>query len=180
MIFPEKQDSEVLVGIPFIVCILKLYVYESVGKNIFCIGDMQWHVGMLPVPSFFTVRNHTRDIIFCGFHEFKDKSELSTVYKDLMKYGGIKIAPSSRYVSEYTDFDDTSHGWGVVVYIIKQSTSEKYGWDYISENYIYDKRYIFTIEELERMKYIVNYPYNQPIRHDDRGRQCDCDSIAEP
>ena len=138
-----------------------------------------------PFPPFFTVRNHSRDTIFCDFFEFKDTSELSTIYKDLMGYGGIKIAPNSSYVSEmsYQDFDDTYHGWGrcrVVVYIVKQSTLEKSDWDSIRENYIYDKRYIFTIEELDRMKYIVNYPYNQPVRHDGGGRQCDCESIEKP
>jgi hypothetical protein len=45
-------------------------------------------------------------------------------------------------------------------YIIKKDSVDKYGWQKIFSNNIYNKRYLFTIEDLDRLKWTITYDGN--------------------
>ena len=49
----------------------------------------------------------------------------------------------------------------IAIFILKQLTLEKYGLDSIRANRIYDKRYIYDMEGLDKMNYIIIYPYDR-------------------
>lgn len=42
-------------------------------------------------------------------------------------------------------------------YIIKKDSVDKYGWEAIFKNDIYNKKYLFTIKDLDRLNWTINY-----------------------
>jgi len=45
-------------------------------------------------------------------------------------------------------------------YIIKKDSVDKYGWETIFRKNIYNKKYLFTIEELDRLNWTIAYEGN--------------------
>ena len=119
-----------------------------------------------PLPPFLTVQNNSSDTIYWEFYPCEDTLGFTYMYKYTLFKGLYKIEPYGRDVTEFTrdDFGYMCNEFGrchIAIFILKQLTLEKYGLDSIRANRIYDKRYIYDMEGLDKMNYIIIYPYDR-------------------
>jgi len=60
---------------------------------------------------------------------------------------------SNKWDVYFESIDDKK----VRLFIIKKDSLDKYGWKEILKNNIYNKKYLFTIEDLDKIKWEIEY-----------------------
>ena len=104
--------------------------------------------------------NNSEDIIYCGC-PFVSENEINSEDLDENLVREIKIFPKSqRIYSYYKRQFDKNYNRKIWILIFKQSTLDNHTWEEIQEQNLYDKRYSFTLDELNAMNWELVYNGN--------------------
>jgi hypothetical protein len=76
------------------------------------------------------------------------------MYVDLIKNDFGMINPIRQSWEEYIN---QCNGNLIRLYIIKQDSINKYGWEKIRATEIYNKKYLFKINDLDQINWSINY-----------------------
>jgi hypothetical protein len=61
------------------------------------------------------------------------------------------------FLSSWTRFLENCNNKEARIYIVAKDSLDKYGWDKIYENGIYNKKYLLTIEDLDKIDWEITY-----------------------
>lgn len=102
------------------------------------------------------VTNHSENKISA----LVSKKDINNLSKDQYADEAIRIDADSTGLLNivrptWERYIEKCDGKKIRFYIIKTDSIEKYGWDVIKEKNIYNKKYLFTIEDLEKLNWEV-------------------------
>ncbi|OXA76471.1 hypothetical protein B0A65_19020 [Flavobacterium frigidimaris] len=110
-----------------------------------------------------TTRNKSNNSIYC----FYLQHELTTMHS-LPEYS---FPPHETKAKEddcnlivkprWEEYIKTCDNQKIRYYIVKKDSVDKYGWETIFSNNIYNKKYFFTIKELDRLNWTITYGGNK-------------------
>jgi hypothetical protein len=104
------------------------------------------------------INNNSKDSITCFVTtnniQIKPKNVYNEMYVDLIKNDFGMINPIRQSWEEYIKQCD---GNLIRLYIIKQDSINKYGWEKIRAKEIYNKKYLFKIKDLDQINWSINY-----------------------
>lgn len=109
---------------------------------------------------FVTINNNSKNNISCfiskvDLNHIKNISEMSSA-SEIKSNDFAFLAPITRGTwEEYIEKCDAKKAR---IYIIVKDSIDKYGWENIYKNNIYNKRYIVTIQDLEKISWEIEYP----------------------
>lgn len=108
---------------------------------------------------FIITYNNSKTEIYCFFLEhnlnnIKGLSKFDFYQKSVNPY-----KESSDHVNKLTweEYIKTCDNQKIRYYIIKKDSVDKYGWKKIFNKNIYNKKYLFTIEDLDKINWEIEY-----------------------
>jgi hypothetical protein len=114
----------------------------------------------LTVDAGITINNNSKNNISCfiskvDLNHIKNISEMSSA-SEIKSNDFAFLAPITRGTwEEYIEKCDAKKAR---IYIIVKDSIDKYGWENIYKNNIYNKKYMVTIEDLEKTNWQIEYP----------------------
>ena len=60
----------------------------------------------------------------------------------------------------WSDYIDSAEDKKIRLFIIEKDSVDKYGWEYLHANNVYNKKYLLTLKTLEEMKWKLSYNGN--------------------
>jgi len=108
---------------------------------------------------FIITYNNSKTDIYCFFleHDLNNTKYLSKV--DIYQKSVNPNSESSNHVNKLTweEYIKTCDDKKIRYYIIIKDSVDKYGWDKVIKKNIYSKKYLFTIEDLDKINWQVEY-----------------------
>ena len=107
---------------------------------------------------FIITHNGSRTDIYC----FILKHELSSVSISEFNFSQKAVVPNNKsydHVDKLTweEFIKTCDNQKIRFFIVKKDSIDKYGWKEIFKKNIYNKKCLFTIEDLDKINWEINY-----------------------
>lgn len=105
---------------------------------------------------FITISNDSNSIIYT-FYTNNDisKNGGNTSYEELINSKSVGMNVIERPTWE--EYLKSCDNHKIRFYIIKKDSVDKYGWNNIYTNEIYNKKYLFTIEDLNKINWKIIY-----------------------
>lgn len=129
--------------------IIKFYCLISFSVLISCVGHKT-------DGRYITTHNNSMNSIYC-FYTKKELNNIDSIpnmgKESLPKEDVINIT-GHIYWEEYIKSCDNQK---LRYYIIKKDSVDKYGWKEIFKRNIYNKKYLFTIEDLDKINWTITY-----------------------
>jgi len=142
------------------------YISLLLFINVSCIphkyDDRQLTVSNLSQKSIYALISPNDDVMgnqpYSLIRKAKDSSELTKFgYEfDLIK-PDLKVTVRER-PTFWDDFFKDSDDKKIRIFIIEEDSVKKYGWIKIYKNQIFNKKYIYSIGDVERQNWEVTYP----------------------
>jgi len=128
---------------------IKIFCLISFLSLISCIGHKT-------DGRYITTRNNSTNSIYC----FYTKNEIN--YIDSIPNMGKESLPKADVVSitghiYWEDYIKNCDNQKIRYYIVKKDSVDKYGWKEIFKKNIYNKKYLFTIEDLDKINWTIEY-----------------------
>jgi hypothetical protein len=129
---------------------IKLYSLISFSVLTSCIGHKT-------DGRYITTHNNSMNSIYC----FYAKKELNSLIDSIPNMGKESL-PKEDIISIivlpfWEEYIKTCDNQKLRYYIIKKDSVDKYGWKEIFKKNIYNKKYLLTIEDLDKMKWKIEY-----------------------
>ncbi len=129
--------------------LIKFYCLISFSVLISCIGHKT-------DGRYITTHNNSMNSIY-AFYTKKELNNINSIpnmgKESLPKEDVINIT-GRIYWEEYIKYCDNQK---LRYYIIKKDSVDKYGWKEIFKKNIYNKKYLFTIEDLDKINWTITY-----------------------
>ena len=107
-----------------------------------------------------TIINNSESSIVCFLSE-KDIIEMKGVFDmhspSEIKKNDFAFIGSDTFQGSWTRFLENCNNKEARLYIIAKDSVDKYGWDKIYEKGIYNKKYLLTIEGLNKIDWEITY-----------------------
>ena len=128
---------------------IKLYSLISFSLLASCIGHKT-------DGRYITTHNNSTNSIYCFYTE----NELNRI--DSIPNMGKESLPKEDVVSIivlpfWEEYIKTCDNQKIRYYIVKKDSVDKYGWDKVFKKNIYNKKYLFTIEDLDKINWQIEY-----------------------
>lgn len=109
---------------------------------------------------FITIENKTTNSIICfiskvDIRSIEEVSEMDAVI-DLNKNESNSLALQGMK-SRWEDYIEKCDGKKIRLYVIASDSVDKYGMNNVFKKNIYNKKYLFTIEDLDKIKWEIEY-----------------------
>lgn len=129
--------------------LIKIYCLISFLSLVSCIGHKT-------DGRYIITHNNSTNSIYC----FYTKKELNRI--DSIPNMGKESVPKEDDFSLlghlfWEEYIKTCDDQKIRYYIIKKDSVDKYGWKEIFKKNIYNKKYLFTIEELDKINWEIEY-----------------------
>lgn len=108
---------------------------------------------------FIITYNNSKADIYCFFLE-RELNNIESLSKfDFSQKSVNPNEESSDHVNKSTweEYIKTCDNQKIRYYIIKKDSVDKYGWKQIFKKNIYNKKYLFTIEDLDKINWQIEY-----------------------
>lgn len=114
--------------------------------------------------SIYSIISNNDDMFGSGYYdEFRrDEKYVYTKKDSLFRFIFEEIEPNTKYAchdrpSYWETFIESTIDKKIRLFIISKDSVDKYGWNKIFKNQIYNKKYELTIEDLEAMNWKIDY-----------------------
>lgn len=133
--------------------LIKIYSLISFVLLISCIGHKT-------DGRYITTHNNSTNSIYC----FYTKKELNSLIDSIPNMGKESL-PKEDVISIivlpfWEEYIKTCDNQKLRYYIIKKDSVDKYGWKEIFKKNIYNKKYLFTIKDLDSLNWSITYDVN--------------------
>jgi hypothetical protein len=104
--------------------------------------------------SIYNLGNHD-DFVYKGNYIYTKEG-------DIKMFGFTAINPKEKLPSnggstKWDVYFESIYDKKIRLFIIKKDSVDKYGWKEILKKNIYNKKYLFTIEDLDKINWIITY-----------------------
>lgn len=108
---------------------------------------------------FITIKNNSKDNIFCfiskiDLNNIKSIAEMNSI-AEIKKDEFAFLIPTVR--GKWESYLDKCENNKARVYVVIKDSVDKYGWNNIYIKNIYAKKYLFSISDLEKINFEINY-----------------------
>jgi hypothetical protein len=124
----------------------RLMIYNNSNKEIYNV--------ISPNDSIYRLENYD-DFVYKGNYIYTKEG-------DIKLFGFTSIKPKEKLPNnggstKWDVYFESINDKKVRLFIIKKDSVDKYGWKEILKNNIYNKKYLFTIEDLDKIKWEIEY-----------------------